>query len=171
MAILLYLQKQGKSDITINSCSIFVNELINSIGIPILIVCETKYDKDRLNIKLDNLLNLKIVNIYELVENIDNYYPTEINRNYNYLNKIEPERLGKNKNTRELIDKTSYIIDDILTKNKVDCVQNGSVTLEVINDNQVLWYWYFGEDHHSDPWHVPAGYLGSATILNKQDIK
>ena len=127
MAILLYLPKQGKSDITINSCSIFVNELINSISIPILIVCETKYDKDRLNIKLDNLLNLKIVNIYELVENIDNYYPTEINRNYNYLHKIEPERLGKNKNTRELIDKTSYIMDDILTKNKVVCAHFGAL--------------------------------------------
>tara|TARA_B100000315_G_scaffold174893_1_gene163385 strand:+ start:1500 stop:2858 length:1359 start_codon:yes stop_codon:yes gene_type:complete len=131
MAILLYLQKQGKSDIQINKYYIFVNELINSIDIPILIVCETKYDKDRLNILLGNILKLKIIVIYELVENTENNYPTEINKNYNYLHKIEPDKfkLGKirnNKNTVDLIYKMSHIIDNILTENKVVCAHFGT---------------------------------------------
>jgi Aspartyl protease len=49
-----------------------------------------------------------------------------------------------------------YFFKEIITQNESDCVTNGIVVLQPLNENQLVFYWYY-ED----------GRLGSATVLNK----
>ena len=49
-----------------------------------------------------------------------------------------------------------YFFQEAITENLTNCVYNGTVVLQILNDNQVVFYWYYQD-----------GRLGSATVLNK----
>jgi predicted aspartyl protease len=49
-----------------------------------------------------------------------------------------------------------FFFKEVLTKNYSGCVENGTVVIQVLNDKQLIFYWYYEN-----------GMLGSATVLNK----
>lgn len=49
-----------------------------------------------------------------------------------------------------------FFFKEVLTKNYNGCVENGTVVIQVLNEKQLVFYWYYQN-----------GMLGSATVLNK----
>ena len=64
-----------------------------------------------------------------------------------------------------------YLFVERLTEN-VDggCISDGQVTIELVDENTMLFYWYYGNDYYFDNtvYRLPIGHMGAACILKKQ---
>ena len=97
---------------------------MESVPKSIIILCET----ENVLVKLKSTLPKKkliIMNLYSLVNEIKKTYQTEISYDINYLFQIEPDKFNNYDNPRDLVNNVSFVINDILTKNKVCCVHFG----------------------------------------------
>ena len=63
-----------------------------------------------------------------------------------------------------------YLFVEDLKENNGGCINDGYVIIELVNENTMMFYWYYGDDYYFDytVYHIPEGHMGAACILTKQ---